>query len=108
MEVIIDLELQKRIKLGKYDFREVKLLFNTVKTLEKSFSGQYLRTITHNNVILKLMEKRATRSYRVYFLIIVNGDNAVVLDIVHKKYQYEYIKKVESNIDSIFKRNFDL
>ena len=106
MEVIIDYELKKRIKLNKYDSREVILLYNTVKTLKKSFSGQFLRNIKYDKVNLKLLEKRATRSYRVYFIIIVKENCAVVLDIIHKKYQKEYIRKVEENIENIFKRNF--
>ena len=65
MEIKLDLKLKEKISKNKYDKREIILLLNTIKTLKKSISGQVLRIIERNDIIFKIMEKRATNSYRV-------------------------------------------
>ena len=65
MEIKLDLKLKEKISKNKYDKREIILLLNTIKTLKKSISGQVLRIIERNGIIFKIMEKRATNSYRV-------------------------------------------
>lgn len=106
MRIKLDIKLQEKISKNKYDKREIILLLNTVKTLNKSISGQVLRIIVKNERVFKIMEKRATRAYRVYFVLVIYENFTIILDIVKKELQNEYIKKLEKNIEDIFKRNF--
>ena len=106
MEIIFDIELEKRITKKKYDNREIILLFQCVDSLEKSISGQVLRIVNIENKVYKIIEKRATRSYRVYFILIIYSNYIIVVDIIAKKFQENYIDYLEKNLENIFKRNF--
>jgi len=105
MNVKLDIELQKKLNNKKYDKREVILLQNTIKTLKKSISGQILRVVEKEGKVFKIVEKRATRSYRVYFILILQENNLIILDIIKKKFQNDYINKIERNLEIIFRRN---
>ena len=106
MSVVIDISLKERIAKKKYDNSEVHLLWNCIDSLEKSVSGQLLRVVEFEGKIYKIMEKRATRAYRVYFIVILYLDYVIIVDIVKKKFQREYIDYLEKNVDNIFRRNF--
>lgn len=105
MEIKLDLKLKEKISKNKYDKREIILLLNTIKTLKKSISGQVLRIIERNDIIFKIMEKRATNSYRVQFILIIQDNYIIILEILRKKLQKKYIDYINNNINKIFKRN---
>jgi hypothetical protein len=108
MIIKLELELKEKVEKNIIEGKIIKILFDNVKTLKKSIHGQVLRIFNKSGKIIKLMEKRATRSYRIYYIHIINDNICIIIDIGKKKFQKRQIEYIMENFNRIIENNHKL